>query len=453
MNRMKKAIISFLLICIGFTATSQSLVATGNLATARAKQESQVLNTGKVLTFGGYNGLDGLDRMFYKSSELYDPDTGTWGTAGEMSTTRTTFASAVLPDGNVIAIGGVESDTTDTLASCEIYNVGSDSWAPTGDMIVPRLGHRAVSLLDGRVLVVGGTSVQKSAEIFDPGAGTWTLAAEMKYHHGILPSLTLLEDGRVLCTGGRFASPDGRVSEIYDPGLDEWLETENMDVYRLGNNGIMLEDGDIFVYGGLTSKVCEIFDVETETFQVVASSAQLRPYSEGIKLTNGHVLVYGIGNIENPDNTKALEIYDPYLNVWNSPEMSNEGSRYYDMVALETGEVLIIGGLFNNVAGAKNKCYIVEGVISSVEELAKQTGIDIFPNPASNQITMAFDNTIFNGNLTIEIMDMTGRVIATKVANAFDQVIVEVENFKSGVYLCRVTDQQQVQSKSRFVVQ
>ena len=79
--------------------------------------------------------------------------------------------------------------------------------------------HTATLLSDGRVLVTGGQSagdgndnfVEKAAEIYDPGTGTWTLVDSMsraRYGH----TATLLPDGTVLIAGG--AGPRGR-SSVY----------------------------------------------------------------------------------------------------------------------------------------------------------------------------------------------------------------------------------------------
>ena len=76
-------------------------------------------------------------------------------------------------------------------------------WIATGSMGTPRYDHAAVRLLDGRVLVVGGSSRAilrvdlTSAELYDPGKGTWSATGNMvKPHIGL--AATLLRDGRVL---------------------------------------------------------------------------------------------------------------------------------------------------------------------------------------------------------------------------------------------------------------
>lgn len=54
---------------------------------------------------------------------------------------------------------------------------------PTGSMNVPRSNHTLTLLPDGRVLAAGGVTtsavVTSTAEIYDPATGTWTLTGSM----------------------------------------------------------------------------------------------------------------------------------------------------------------------------------------------------------------------------------------------------------------------------------
>jgi hypothetical protein len=72
-------------------------------------------------------------------------------------------------------------------------------------MVQARTNHTATLLSDGRVLFVGGWSATtpafKSAELYDPKAGTFSSSGSLetaRYGH----TATLLSDGRVLIVGG-----------------------------------------------------------------------------------------------------------------------------------------------------------------------------------------------------------------------------------------------------------
>ena len=98
-----------------------------------------------------------------------------------------------------------------------------------GRLIEPRIYHTATRMNDGRVLVTGGrgrsgagggytTPPGDTAEIFDPETGDWTATAPLpsarEEHRAVL-----LEDGRVLVTGGEGLVSNPVSTVLFDPGL------------------------------------------------------------------------------------------------------------------------------------------------------------------------------------------------------------------------------------------
>lgn len=85
-------------------------------------------------------------------------------------------------------------------------------------MATARDSHTATLLPNGKVLAVAGFGVggyRASAELYDPGSGTWTATgglATARYFH----TATLLPNGKVLVTGG-YRSGYISSSEIYSP--------------------------------------------------------------------------------------------------------------------------------------------------------------------------------------------------------------------------------------------
>ena len=89
--------------------------------------------------------------------------------------------------------------------SAELYNPAIGTWAVTGSLVARRYGPTATLLNNGKVLVTGGSTsggaVLASAELYDPLSGSWTLTGFMisarEYHTAIL-----LQDGKVLVAAG-----------------------------------------------------------------------------------------------------------------------------------------------------------------------------------------------------------------------------------------------------------
>jgi hypothetical protein len=223
-------------------------IATGSMTRPRAFFTLTLLPNGKVLAAGG---LDGVDTANGTSAEIYDPATGQWTATGSMTTARNSHTATLLPNGTVLVSGGTWQVPPDGLSSAEIYDPAAGTWTVTGNMTAARNRHTASLLPNGTVLVaggynqVGGTFTElASAEIYDPSAGTWTITGSMPtpcYAH----TATALLNGTILAAGGCGAS-----AEIYDPVAATWAVTGSMTVQRASHAETLLPDGAVLVTGG-----------------------------------------------------------------------------------------------------------------------------------------------------------------------------------------------------------
>jgi N-acetylneuraminic acid mutarotase len=144
----------------------------GGLYTPRAQSTATLLANGDVLVAGGYAFLfdnHGSAEMSYALADLFDP-IGDWNSTGPMNARRTAHTATLLPNGEVLATGGSDSNA----ASAELYDPVTGTWHVAPSMHVARFNHTATLLPDGRVLVVGGSAgnALASAEIFEPGNAT-----------------------------------------------------------------------------------------------------------------------------------------------------------------------------------------------------------------------------------------------------------------------------------------
>ena len=132
--------------------------ATGQLTTLPATANRKLTLYPKLhLMANGKLFLAGASR----AGAWFDPDTATWSAAPRMVQGRQSFASVVLPDQRVMAIGG-----TGPKSSAEIVDLSAPNpaWKLTAPMHFGRTHPNAVLLPDGKVFVVGGgTSVSSTA--------------------------------------------------------------------------------------------------------------------------------------------------------------------------------------------------------------------------------------------------------------------------------------------------
>jgi Kelch motif len=212
-----------------FDPATGKFTKTGSLHTARGDAQAVLLPDGRVLVIGGDQAVGTSSEVDLDSSEIYNPATGKFSVAANMTTPRTNFSATLLANGKVLVAGGDNvGGPGDPLNSAELYDPGTGKFSPTGSMTEGRdtawddpditgLGSMRSSLLaDGRALFAGGnaeaqgsTVYQPDAEIYDPATGKFSIVAATlpdsnsfsnSPNWNAVPSVTL-KDGRVLIPG------------------------------------------------------------------------------------------------------------------------------------------------------------------------------------------------------------------------------------------------------------
>jgi carboxyl-terminal processing protease len=95
------------------------------------------------------------------------------------------------------------------------------------------------------------------------------------------------------------------------------------------------------------------------------------------------------------------------------------------------------------------KAMQIAGCVNGMEGADSQFSSDVFPNPAFTQLTVS-GTTTSNDPVVVEILDMTGKMIATNnivPTGGFYTQKLEVDNLAAGIYLVRLTQGENVSSK------
>jgi hypothetical protein len=182
------------------------------LVAARYLVAAVLLPTGELLLAGG-KGADGepirdaelFDGSKYSGQGRFRPPNGF---PPRLLSGRAGAAVTLLPDGTVLFAGGYGPGLV-PLATAELFDVASDQFVRTGDLHLARAQATATLLPNGKVLVAGGSAadgLERTFELYDPASQAFLGPAPFVY--GYQPrgrlgaAATLLQDGRVLFTGG-----------------------------------------------------------------------------------------------------------------------------------------------------------------------------------------------------------------------------------------------------------
>jgi hypothetical protein len=326
-----------------FAINSQAQwAATGSLNTGRGTHCSIKNSNGDVMVIGGGNSNS------LSSCELYSVANGTWSTLASMATPRSEHAVALEPKfGSIFVCGGYNGSSV--VNSGEIYDAKNNSWKSMGNMSTARRNHTFTQLANGKFLVVGGRGTTSNAltscEIYDPNTNTWSAAASLntaRYGHVTIK----LSKGKILVIGGFGISKLITTCELYDEKTNTWSNTGALANGRINFCAIEHTAGSVLVAGGdnnagTSLSSCEIYDVSTGTFSNTGSLSTARTRFSMVVINNG--IVMAIGGLTGSTILTSCEIFN--TNSWSAGQSLNTArAAFGDAITLSNKKILVSGG-------------------------------------------------------------------------------------------------------------
>jgi N-acetylneuraminic acid mutarotase len=325
---------------------------------ARASHTSVLLPSGKVFIAGGFGG-SGTEGNPYSTIELYDPQSGSFELAGNMTIGRSGHTATLLKNGKVLIVGGWTGHY-DARRTAELYDPKTNSLSATGSMVIERAGNTATLLADGRVLVAGGVDRHEdalaSAELYDPATGTFSLIGSMAEPRGA-HTATALKNGKVLIAGGGSGHYPSQIvyrsAELFDPESGKFAPVSQMMAARHKHAAVLLPSGKVLVAGGSDNRdwhgeysSAEIFDPTTGKFSSTGSmnASRFKLPEAVLVLNNGKVLIAGGGSF--------AEVYDEKTGTFKRAEGTLGVARFFaSATLLPGGKALITGGYADSGRG------------------------------------------------------------------------------------------------------
>jgi N-acetylneuraminic acid mutarotase len=301
---------------------TNSWTSAGSMSQPHWHHVAERLSDGRVIVIGGCSSGQSNSCMIGVGADIYDPKNNSWTKAQPMLTSRRSHASTLLQDGRVLVVGGFDNLKDHT--SIEIYDPKTDSWAsPVAKLTMSRNRASATRLPTGKVLIVGGfvglptDAPTDTMALFDPGAGTLsvlkTKLKEARWRH----TATLLDNGRVLITGGSCETAADTTckagdAEIYDPVTDQILPGGSPGTATIEHQATLLNNGQVLITGGsLTEKLARLFAPKQGMWSQTAQLNDARESHAACLLDDGRVIVTGGENGSSWTGTKSVEIYTP----------------------------------------------------------------------------------------------------------------------------------------------
>jgi ligand-binding sensor domain-containing protein len=207
-------------------------------------------------------------------------------------------------------------DTTVNVNGITVGRVSTDDIVKASTDSIPFSGRYSGSLL---VMKLSGGNLVLSGEV-------------------VSPSLTPLDDGRILVSGGEYYDDnrsyyfESNVCYIYDPTTKAFSNTGSMNVTRVSHAAIRLPNGNVMVSGGAHSidlafgetfevvaatfaklSSCEIFDIASQTWEQVSDMGTTRSGHGFTVMSDAEILVTGGQTSDTSFDDRFSEVSDPAI--------------------------------------------------------------------------------------------------------------------------------------------
>ena len=156
----------------------------------RAYHSVSLAADGSVVVCAGFNrGAANEMKHLMKTASRWSHTGSEWASLPDLQKKRQYSASAGLPDGRTLAIGGYAA--RQVVASVLALAADVNEWSTLAPMDQARWSAAAAVLPDGKVLVAGGQATEqadstlKTAELYDPATNAWTALPDMAHERSV----------------------------------------------------------------------------------------------------------------------------------------------------------------------------------------------------------------------------------------------------------------------------
>jgi hypothetical protein len=333
---------------------------TASLAQDRVAAGFGVMDSGRFLVAAGSSCLGGeCDGL--KSSEIYDPTTGTWAQGAPCARVHDNGASLAVPGLGVLFFG-TDSKIYDNAIQVELYREGPGTWETLPPLTVGRRQGAPLLTADKKkALLIGGLNPVPDpssdvpvgvVDVLDLATLTWLPSGSLLKAR-YLATVNELPDGKILVAGGSECSNCGPMAdaELFDPVTLQSELLPDMKIPHFGHTSATLQvEGKtrVLIAGGGIED-CELYLPESKSWALTGSMNLGAVFAASTLLPDGSFLSVGGAVVPTFGPNLSAERYDPIDQVWKpagSPKFPHAVPAFG---LLAGGQFLVAGGAVNNV--------------------------------------------------------------------------------------------------------
>ncbi len=414
----------------------------GNFAVSRGMIE--VVSYNDKVYFGGGKYGSFADPQYSKTVEVYDNATNTWSTLN-LSTNREVGGAGAIA-GKIVFAGG--TGRVDIAGPVYMYNKVDIFDAVTGTRTTAKLGKArtniAVGAAGNKIVFAGGwywdmmysTISSNNVDIYDVPTNTWTKTTLSSKRDNITAAVA---GPRIVFAGGTSTLGAALTAvDVYNTSTLTW-STTNMPEANYGMKSVTVGN-KIYFAGGMVGTANAIYRYTTTTGAWTTLYMPVTLTGFSMSVINNHIYFAG-GTIPGTSTYSDLvQVYDPTLGTWSTLYLSQARTGVAAATVGSKGFFAggtIVYGYPNPTNTRRVDIYTAPPRMESAE-LNTDPGLNVWPNPAFDQINIGVTNTAVLPAL-VELFDLNGRMISTfEITN--DNYQVNIAALPRGTYILHMTD-------------
>jgi N-acetylneuraminic acid mutarotase len=326
------------------------------------------------------------------------------------------------------------------------YDPATNAW--TQKVNFPHQSHGAVGFTIGNKGYMGsGDSESIGATSlfyeFDPIANTWTQKA----------NCPLSDDGHVsfAINGlGYIGLGNSNALHAYNPISNTW---QLVSTAMPGSWwGVAFVVNNKAYYIPSFSNTMYMFDPTTNAVTTKAPFISIgRIAAAGFSVRGNGYVGLGTTGFDGPYDLKDFYQYDPITNVWDTIPKSFPGARRHFVPCVTIGDNVYFGTGTNGTNLADFWCYQWQ-VSVGIEAFTKTGNLNVFPNPASEFITLAINKEFASSDLSVNIIAVDSKLIHSQIIDAA-QTTLTISHYPKGIYFVNIlNDKKETLSTKKIII-
>lgn len=309
----------------------------GYIKTLGKTGHSLTVLTDKSLIIGGIRDEKNInDIILFSNNEQIK--------VGELNIGRYLHTATLLPNGDILVIGGYKEYGTSPVSEIELIDSKTYHSKIIGYLNQARAGHQSILIDNSHLMIVGGTnqSPLSSVEVFD--LTQWVVSSVLYMNDSRSDfSSVILPNKDIIFLGG-YGSGMGSI-EKFDSKHNQFIKIGNLSKARFIHQSLLLPDNTILTVGGFDGtdslSEAEVFHLDSGIAEPINSMSRDRDGFRMTLLPTGKVLI--LAGADMGIITNSVESYDyqtKKFTIEKPLDFSIESFAYQ----IEGTEIIIFGG-------------------------------------------------------------------------------------------------------------